>query len=201
MSQFLRRVMRAVRMPAIALTLGVSVAACHPMDNLLFAIFGRSMRSQESFDPYENTLPPPEGAVPFAAGNFPASRGELALGQPEGMAIPAPVTQGDLLTRPEVVNDIVNPVPADAESLARGEEMYLRACAPCHGTAGAGDGPVVAAGMLPMGLTTDQARAHSDGYLYSIIRVGRGLMPAYGHQLTHFDRWNVVNYVRQLQGQ
>ena len=201
MSRFIVRILRSLRMPVVALTLGVSVAACHPMDNLLFAIFGRSMRSQESFDPYENTLQPPEGAVPFAAGNFPAERGQVALGQTEGVAIPAPVTPGDLLTRPEILASIVNPVPADAESLARGEEVFQRACAVCHGVAGAGDGTVVAAGMLAMPLTSDQARAHSDGYLYSIIRVGRGLMPAYGHQITHFDRWDVVNYVRQLQGQ
>ena len=32
-----------------------------------------------------------------------------------------------------------------------------------------------------------------------MIRLGRGLMPPYGHQISHFDRWHVVNYVRQLQ--
>ena len=26
-------------------------------------------------------------------------------------------------------------------------------------------------------------------------------MPPYGHQIGHYDRWHVVNYVRQLQGQ
>lgn len=25
-------------------------------------------------------------------------------------------------------------------------------------------------------------------------------MPPYGHQIGHYDRWNVVNYIRQLQG-
>ena len=30
---------------------------------------------------------------------------------------------------------------------------------------------------------------------------GRGLMPEYGSRITHFDRWRVVNYVRQLQAQ
>jgi hypothetical protein len=24
-------------------------------------------------------------------------------------------------------------------------------------------------------------------------------MPPYGHQIAHFDRWHIVNYVRQLQ--
>jgi mono/diheme cytochrome c family protein len=43
--------------------------------------------------------------------------------------------------------------------------------------------------------------AYSDQYLYAMIRVGRGLMPEYGSRITHFDRWSVVNYVRQLQRQ
>ena len=25
-------------------------------------------------------------------------------------------------------------------------------------------------------------------------------MPAYGHQIGHYDRWHVVNYLRRLQG-
>ena len=41
--------------------------------------------------------------------------------------------------------------------------------------------------------------AYSDQYIYAMIRVGRGLMPEYGSRITHFDRWHVVNYVRQLQ--
>jgi mono/diheme cytochrome c family protein len=43
--------------------------------------------------------------------------------------------------------------------------------------------------------------AYSDAYLYAMIRVGRGLMPEYGSRISHFDRWNVINYVRQLQQQ
>ena len=49
-------------------------------------------------------------------------------------------------------------------------------------------------------LLTPQARGYTDGYLYSIIRYGRGLMPMYGDKLpnpTH--RWAIVNHVRALQ--
>jgi mono/diheme cytochrome c family protein len=180
-----------------------ATSACHPVDNAMVAVFGRSMRSQPSFDPYENQVQnevlPPEGSVPFAAGNFPAAPGQINNGQPEGVAIPMPITQADLINQNPVVVDLANPLAADAGSLARGEEVFVRACAPCHGTGGAGDGPVTQAGMLPMSLLTNQATGYSDGYVYGIIRVGRGLMPAYGHQITHFDRWNVVNYVRSLQ--
>ena len=40
---------------------------------------------------------------------------------------------------------------------------------------------------------------HSDGYLYGMIRNGRGLMPSY-NRIEHMDRWDVVNYIRGLQG-
>jgi mono/diheme cytochrome c family protein len=41
--------------------------------------------------------------------------------------------------------------------------------------------------------------AWSDGYLYSIIRYGRGVMPRYADRVRGQTRWEVVNYVRQLQ--
>ncbi|TVP54935.1 MAG: cytochrome c [Gemmatimonadales bacterium] len=175
-------------------------AGCTPMDDLLVSIFGRSMRDQPSIGAYEDPRLPPEGAVSFASGNFPGAPGEVAVGQPEGTPMPAPITPLMLLQgHPDAV-DLENPIEADDASLERGEELYLRACAPCHGDAGAGGGPVTAAGVASFTIIEGQALEHSDGYLYSIIRVGRGSMPAYGHQLTHYDRWHVVNYVRQLQG-
>jgi mono/diheme cytochrome c family protein len=39
-----------------------------------------------------------------------------------------------------------------------------------------------------------------DGYIYSTIRYGRGIMPRYGDKIvTPEARWAVVNYVRRLQ--
>ena len=54
--------------------------------------------------------------------------------------------------------------------------------------------------MAAFNLALGRALGFSDGYIYGMIRVGRGLMPAYGYRVTHFDRWHIVNYVRQLQG-
>ena len=51
-------------------------------------------------------------------------------------------------------------------------------------------------------LLTGRARAYSDGYIYSIIRYGRGVMPRYGDKVyLPSDRWAIVNHVRKLQGQ
>ena len=129
------------------------------------------------------------------------------LGQPEGVAIPY-FTQLDLGT-PGVggpaIQGMVNPTnPDDPESLARGEEIYTRFCIVCHGPDGVGANANIAQFHLVLpayNLSGDVVAAYSDQYLYAMIRVGRGLMPEYGSRITHFDRWHVVNYVRQLQQQ
>lgn len=177
-------------------------AACTPLDDAMVAIFGRSMRDQSSFDPYENPLNAPEGSVPFASGNLVAGVGEVNLGQPEGLEpVPPPFTQLDLVNSATVVVNLANPVPVTEESIARGEELFLRFCAPCHGPDGTGvTGYIISAGYPPFPLVSDRVRGFTDGYIYGMIRMGRGLMPAYGHRLTHFDRWHVVNYLRVLQG-
>ena len=185
----------------------LSFGACVPLDDAMAAIFGRSMRDQRSFDPYENleqnALLPPEGSVPFASGNSAAGHFDVNVGQAEGaMDVPPPFTQLDMVSNPGVVDGLVNPVPPTARSLARGEELYARVCTVCHGPDGAGTtGYIyeVHPAMAAYPLQGERARAFTDGYLYGMIRVGRGLMPPYGHQIGHYDRWHIVNYVRQLQ--
>lgn len=99
---------------------------------------------------------------------------------------------------PATADKLVNPVLPDS-TLVRGDTLYHTFCAVCHGNAGAADGPV-GPKIGALSLLTDKARNLSDGYLYSIIRYGRGLMPRYGDKVyRHEDRWAIVNYVRQLQ--
>ncbi len=88
-------------------------------------------------------------------------------------------------------------LPATVE--ARGDTLYQNFCAVCHGGAGDGRGPVGPRVAAPS-LLTPQASGRSDGYLYSIIRYGRGVMPRYGDKVYRpADRWAIVNYVRTLQ--
>ncbi len=193
------------RGPALAVALvALLPGGCTPFDDAMATIFGRNMRDQRSFDPYENPVLPPEGSVPMAAGNYAANPFDVNVGQPEGSAdLPPPFTQMEMTQRPEVVDSLTNPVPPTPESLARGEELYERVCIVCHGP----DGNGANAYLLPVhpalqtqNLASETTIARSDGYIYGMIRVGRLLMPAYGHQIGHYDRWHIVNYVRQLQG-
>jgi mono/diheme cytochrome c family protein len=84
---------------------------------------------------------------------------------------------------------------------AAGDTLYGTYCAVCHGTAGDAKGPVSPRIGAPS-LLSARARAYSDGYIYSMIRYGRGVMPRYGDKVyLPADRWAIVNHVRKLQAE
>jgi mono/diheme cytochrome c family protein len=190
---------------AAALALG-ALGACKPLDDTMVLIFGRSMRDQRSFDPYENTRPAPENSVAFSSGTYPGAPDQVNLGQPDGTPV-IPLTQQDMQpigTGNARLQALVNPIEPDTASLARGQVMFERYCSVCHGSAGIGaqapiaqKHPTVAA----YNLAGPVVQAYTDQYIYGMIRVGRGLMPDYGSRVTEFDRWRIVNYVRTLQEQ
>lgn len=94
---------------------------------------------------------------------------------------------------------VSNPTPVTDVSLANGRKYYQLNCAVCHGDRGTGDGAATRYGMVPMPIVTEATKARSDGYLFAIMRNGRGAMPPY-NRIEEADRWDVVNYVRALQG-
>ena len=98
----------------------------------------------------------------------------------------------------------LSPVPADAESIARGETLYAQNCATCHGETGLGDGPAAAAldPAPPMIAMTSQMLG--DDYMLWRISEGGGFepynsaMPAWKAVIAEETRWDVINYVRSL---
>jgi mono/diheme cytochrome c family protein len=95
---------------------------------------------------------------------------------------------------------IPSPVAADARSLENGKKHYQINCAVCHGAAGDGNGGLkkvnAAYGYAPS-LLTETGKARTVGYLYGIMRNGRGSMPNY-NRIEEMDRWDVANYVKAL---
>jgi len=93
--------------------------------------------------------------------------------------------------------------PLDASNVRardRGAFVFSNFCAVCHGTGGAGNGPVAQRGYPPPpSLLAEHALKMKDGQLFHLLTYGQNNMPSYASQLSREDRWNVILYVRTMQ--
>ena len=106
-----------------------------------------------------------------------------------------------------------NPIPASAESIAKGKELYMDRtkgnCVFCHGDTGSGnEANMPRLRRKPADLTNkERMAAMTDGELFWKISKGiTGIMPA-GEKhmtpagekgMTEEERWHVVNYIKTL---
>lgn len=99
---------------------------------------------------------------------------------------------------PPHADGYTNPIPANAESIAAGKQVYLKYCVLCHGEQGLGNGPSSQALEPKPANFTDKARmsGQSDGALAWKIVTGRGPMPSWEPVLSEAEIWSVINYVR-----
>jgi mono/diheme cytochrome c family protein len=99
--------------------------------------------------------------------------------------------------------ELVNPVQASTEALAKGKEQYTIFCINCHGVLGDGKGYLFTSNRFPAQPTSligDLVKNKPDGELYHVITLGSlsGLMGAHGSQIAPENRWKIINYVREL---
>lgn len=139
-----------------------------------FSCFPR-MVDQPSVKPYEKRMPPaPPGQVPFSGPAAP----ELSAREAAGRR---------------------NPLPASAESVARGKLYYGYYCLMCHGENGRTPGPVGRSYVpTPTDLTSDRVRGMTDGALARAMVMGTGHEPVLASTVTVERRWHLVNYLRSL---
>jgi mono/diheme cytochrome c family protein len=97
----------------------------------------------------------------------------------------------------------LNPTADSVASVDRGAVVYDATCARCHGAEYRGDGPDAGTTAVPPGsLVTGHLDSHSDSDLYTWIRDGLpGGMPGYATTLTEAQRWDLVNFLRGINGQ
>jgi mono/diheme cytochrome c family protein len=148
--------------------------------------------------PYQTEKVPrytPEGTVPV--GSEPDWSGEWVSGKTTtANALKNPLASGARASSPGPSAPVI---PRDVD--AAGDTLYQTFCSVCHGPTGNADGTVSRQIGAPS-LLTARARVYSDGYIYSIIRYGRGVMPRYGDKVyAPIERWAIVNHVRKLQRQ
>lgn len=101
---------------------------------------------------------------------------------------------------PEADKNKVNPITADASSIADGKSLWATHCQSCHGKKGKGDGPKskqlkTEAGDFSKATTQSQ----TDGSLYYKIAKGRDDMPGFKKKIPENDDiWSLVNYMRTM---
>jgi len=77
-----------------------------------------------------------------------------------------------------------------AGDVFKGQELYTRHCAGCHGLSGEGEMP-----GLPNFARADKL-IKTDSQLADVIRAGNGVMPSFNGRLTDEDIYDIVAYIR-----
>ncbi len=105
------------------------------------------------------------------------------------------IVAGEQLTNPFRSKKSESAAAAD-----RGAVVFQAFCTSCHGSEGAGNGPVAMRGFPPPpSLLTGKSRDMQDGQLFHIFTYGQNSMPTFAAQLPPDRRWDVINYIRRLQ--
>lgn len=179
--------------------------SCGPKDNAPLVYFPDMyfpvaydplMKAEDAYSKHENEIPafvkqngatgltPVEGTVAqnkdgvFEEGLLPKNMDEYNAGYDASKTI---------------VTSPLNPANS-AKDLERGKALYEKTCAACHGTAGDGQGPIVASGAYS-GVPKYADREITVGSVHYVITNGRNAMGSYAGQLTPGDRWRVAMYV------
>lgn len=121
--------------------------------------------------------------------------------------LPYRIPKDSLATAAKLVSplDSVN----NAQILADGKALYTMYCTHCHGAKGEGDGKV-AQGVVVDGversayagvanLKGDAYKNITEGHIFHVITMGKGLMAPHGSQISQEDRWKIARYVKTLQ--
>ena len=101
---------------------------------------------------------------------------------------------------PDKNKNMVNPVKADAASIAEGKALWNTHCKSCHGARGLGDGSKAPQLKTePGNFSKVDVQAQKDGALFYKTSEGRKDMPGFKKKIPDADdRWSVINFIRTL---
>jgi mono/diheme cytochrome c family protein len=147
------------------------------------------------------------GVVLFLAGaailrRWPGAAFGLAIGRTLALVAGGVLVVAAVLGEQTPGSDIVNPIPGTTQSITAGAAIYQANCAACHGAEARGGGPAAGTTQVPpTDLRSGHLNIHTDGDIYYWISNGQpGGMPAWASRLSENDRWNLVNYLRSING-
>jgi len=132
------------------------------------------MNKQQSLKPNEIVRAPVEGTIPVGGRDF-------------------------SMTADEADTKLKNAVSFSLDSVWRGKRLWTANCLTCHGSNGEAKGPLGPQMSVPS-LLTDFYKKRTDGRIFHVIHHGGANMPRYGYKLSTNEHWDLVNYLRFLQG-
>jgi len=97
---------------------------------------------------------------------------------------------------------VKNPLPPLAgKDSAEAARLFNIYCAICHGADGKANGPLATSGKIGgvANLAADAYIKMADGTMYHSIFYGKNNMGSYASQLSRTQRWQLVQYIRNLQ--
>lgn len=97
----------------------------------------------------------------------------------------------------------------DQAILADGKVLYEIYCDHCHGAKGEGNGKVAEGVTLDgvqrtgyagvANLKSDALKNVTEGHIFHVITMGKGLMQSHASQVSPEERWKIAHYVKTLQ--
>lgn len=88
----------------------------------------------------------------------------------------------------------------DEKFLKRGQQLFNRTCAACHGAIGDGNSLVGAKLLVkPTSLHSERMYSLPPGHFFNVIQKGIGTMQPYNHMINAHDSWAITVYVHILQ--
>ncbi len=117
------------------------------------------------------------------------------------LAIPTLVfSQQSKWKAPSSADKLVNPLKGNPASIQEGKKIYESMCSICHGDKGKGNGAAgVSLSPRPANFLVITVRNESDGAVFWKLSEGNPPMASYKGLLTEPQRWQLVNYIRQLE--
>lgn len=159
----------------------------------------RTWKTNDSLKNNPSAKLPPLGTVPFSGNNVDVNYAlpykrlpSKAMMETHGLTS-LEYNDGDY----EASVADANPMPMYESHVNNGKVLYERFCDHCHGEKGAGDGKVSNHDAIN---PPANAFEKPDGQMFYSITYGKGIMGAHNTQLNQKERWQVINYIKSING-
>jgi mono/diheme cytochrome c family protein len=99
--------------------------------------------------------------------------------------------------------ELMNPLEPTPANLARGQVVWNRVCAACHGEGGKGDGGVIPRFPNPPNLMIPKYEPYTEGRIFHVATFGgpEKIMKPFGDHLSAEDRWRAAMHLKGLMGE